>query len=107
MEERKNLSIVVPVYNEEEALPIFLPHLIEVLEKIKADQKILYEIILIDDGSVDGTYKIMKEFAQKHRFFKIIHFGKNYNKGKIEWPDRLINNWRIENYFADKAGRIP
>ena len=80
MEERKNLSIVVPVYNEEEALPIFLPHLIEVLEKIKADQKILYEIILIDDGSVDGTYKIMKEFAQKHGFIKIIHFGKNYGQ---------------------------
>ena len=80
LKEIKNLSVVVPVYNEEEALPIFLPNLIEELDKIKESRNLDYEIILINDGSTDKTYQIMKEYASKYRTIKIIHFGNNFGQ---------------------------
>jgi glycosyltransferase involved in cell wall biosynthesis len=70
------LSIVIPVYNEEENIPKLYEELKEVLEKLGKD----YEIIFVDDGSTDRTYEILKELAEKDKHVKVIRFRRNYGQ---------------------------
>lgn len=70
---KKLISIVVPVFNEEENIL----HLYEALQPVFAEiaQSYVYEFILVDDGSKDSSWKIMKELAlcddhiKNHFFF--------------------------------------
>ena len=55
----KKISIIVPCYNEEEALPFFYPVAHEVLEKLPDD----YELIFVNDGSKDKTLEILRDLA--------------------------------------------
>ena len=50
------LSVVSPFYNEEEVLPLFLAELRTVLEELNTT----YEVILVDDGSVDDSYRVVE-----------------------------------------------
>ena len=50
------LSVVSPFYNEAEVLPLFLAELRTVLEELN----ITYEVILVDDGSVDDSYRVVE-----------------------------------------------
>ena len=72
----KKISIVVPVYNEEENVPILYDKLKEVLEKIPYD----YEIIFVDDGSIDRTREILEEIASKDKKVKVIEFARNFGQ---------------------------
>ncbi len=72
----KKISIVVPVYNEEENVPILYDRLKEVLEKIPYD----YEIIFVDDGSIDRTREILEEIASKDKRVKVIEFARNFGQ---------------------------
>ena len=72
----KKISIVVPVYNEEENVPILYDKLKEVLEKIPYD----YEIIFVDDGSTDRTREILEEIASKDKKVKILEFARNFGQ---------------------------
>jgi len=67
------ISAVVPVCNEEENLPILVPELVEVLNKIALP----YEMIFVDDGSSDRSRKIMKEMALRYSTLRIIGFKEN------------------------------
>lgn len=67
------ISVVVPVFNEEENLPILIPRLVEVLNPLG----LCYEIIFVDDGSSDGSRSILKEMALKHSFLRIIGLKEN------------------------------
>jgi len=55
------LSVVVPVYNEEANLPILIPKLLEVFDRLG----FLYEMIFVDDGSSDGSRRLLKEMASQ------------------------------------------
>ncbi len=55
------ISLVIPVYNEEENLPELFRELTEVLEKLSVS----FEIIFIDDGSKDRSGAILREFAHR------------------------------------------
>ena len=55
------ISIVVPCYNEEEVLKIFYEKITEISAKVNAE----FEYIFIDDGSVDKTIELLKEYSQK------------------------------------------
>lgn len=57
------ISLILPVYNEEENLPVQYDRIIEALSKMK--KKRSYEIIFVDDGSTDGSRPILKELAKK------------------------------------------
>ena len=70
------ISIVVPCYNEEEVLEIFYNKIIEVTSKIDAE----FEYILVDDGSVDKTLEILKEFNQRDSRFRYVSFSRNFGK---------------------------
>lgn len=70
------ISIVVPCYNEEESIPIFYKEITKSLEIISID----YEVLFIDDGSKDESYKIMKSLAEKDPHIKYISFSRNFGK---------------------------
>jgi glycosyltransferase involved in cell wall biosynthesis len=69
------LSLVIPVYNEEEALPFLLPSLAPVLAKIPDCD---YEIIFVNDGSRDKSWTMLCEAAANDPRLKLIHFSRNF-----------------------------
>lgn len=70
------ISIIVPCMNEEKALPIFCEETVKVLSTMGVS----YELLLINDGSKDGTLHIMKELAKKNENIKYISFSRNFGK---------------------------
>ncbi len=72
-----NLSIVIPVFNEEESLP----ELTQWINRVMAIHPLLsYEILMIDDGSSDDSWNIIEELSQQHIQLKGIKFSRNYGK---------------------------
>jgi len=67
------ISVVVPVFNEEENLPILLPRLAEILEGIGLP----YEMIFVDDGSVDRSRRILKDMVSRYPSLRMIGFKEN------------------------------
>lgn len=74
----KKITLIVPCYNEEKALPYFFPEIFRVAEEMKDKAEI--ELLLVDDGSKDGTLKVLREFAQKDERVKYISFSRNFGK---------------------------
>ena len=70
------LSVVVPVYNEEQSLPTLLEQLTAVL----TDLKYPYEIILVNDGSTDNSLSVLRSFSAGHREVKVVDFRRNYGQ---------------------------
>ncbi len=71
-----NLSVVVPVYNEEKSIEIFLERLIKTLSKIETD----YEIIFVLDPSTDQTEKIILNELNKNKKIKLITFSRRFGQ---------------------------
>ena len=69
-----NISIVIPVYNEEKNIIILYKLLKSVLSKYQ------YEMIFVDDGSVDNTSSVIKDISKKDKKVKLISFQRNYGK---------------------------
>ena len=71
------ISIVVPCYNEEEALPLFYKE----IKKVMVDMdNIDFEILFVNDGSKDKTLNILKNFSATDERFKYISFSRNFGK---------------------------
>lgn len=70
------ISLIVPCYNEQEALPVFYEEVTKVASKLSQD----YEIIFIDDGSKDGTLSKLKLLATKDSHITYISFSRNFGK---------------------------
>lgn len=70
------LSVVVPCFNEEGSIP----HLYEKLNDVLRGIGCGYEIVLVDDGSTDGTYPLMETLAQEDEHLKLISFSRNFGK---------------------------
>lgn len=70
----KKVSVIVPMYNEEEVASICYKRLKEVLEEIKYD----YEIIFVNDGSKDKTLEIIEKISGEDNKVKIISFSRNF-----------------------------
>ncbi len=71
-----DISIVVPIYNEAESLP----SLVEAIEFAARETKLNYEIILVDDGSTDGSTQILTEIADKRQDIKGVILRRNYGQ---------------------------
>ena len=77
MEEKSlDISVVTPLLNEEESLPV----LCEWIERVMADNGFTYEIILIDDGSTDNSWKVIEQLSLKNPCIKGISLNRNYGK---------------------------
>ena len=72
-----DISIIVPMYNEEAVLDIFFTRIKAIMKKIPSCR---YEIICINDGSRDNTYPFLLKYAKKDKEIKIINFSRNFHK---------------------------
>lgn len=70
------VSVIVPCYNEQAALPVFY----KAVEKILSEMDYDYEILLINDGSKDHTLEVMKELARKDNHIHYLSFSRNFGK---------------------------
>lgn len=82
MNAQQTLSVVVPCFNEEESLPLFLKVLSSVAKKMEGEHSLAFEVILVDDGSTDRTLDVMKEQTNAHDplAIKWISFSRNFGK---------------------------
>ena len=71
-----DLSIVIPLYNEEESLP----ELCGWIKQVCTEHQLSYEIILIDDGSTDDSWKVIQNLRNTDDTIKGIKFQRNYGK---------------------------
>jgi len=71
-----DISIVIPLYNEEESLP----ELVEWIERVCTANKFSHEVVLIDDGSTDDSWNVIRQLASRYRAIKAIKFQRNYGK---------------------------
>lgn len=76
MEYTKDLSIVVSLFNEEESLP----ELVKWIEQVMSVQGYSYEIIMVDDGSTDRSWQIIKKLSETNPAIRGISFRRNYGK---------------------------
>ena len=74
--EKKLISIIVPCFNEEEALSYFYEETTKVFKTIKHD----YELVLINDGSKDKTLSVMESLAKKDKHVVYLSFSRNFGK---------------------------
>ncbi len=71
-----DLSIVVPLYNEEESLGELIPW----IDKVCTEHKLSYEIIMVDDGSKDNSWQVVQDLSERYSTVKGIRFQRNYGK---------------------------
>lgn len=75
------ISVIAPLYNEEEVLPLFFKEMTRVADKMTEERKGLeFEIIFINDGSKDGSLNLLREFASTDKRVKYISFSRNFGK---------------------------
>lgn len=74
--DQKLLSLIVPCYNEQEALPIFYREVTAVAQEMSCD----YELIFVNDGSKDRTLPILKELAGQDEHVVYLSFSRNFGK---------------------------
>ncbi len=71
-----DLSLVIPAYNEHESLP----ELLSWIDRVCQAEKLRYEVLIIDDGSDDGTWAVIRKLSEQHRQLRGIRFRRNYGK---------------------------
>lgn len=71
-----DISVVIPLYNEEESLP----ELLEWIGRVMEEHHYSYEVILVDDGSTDKSFHIIRGLAEKNPAIRAVRFGRNYGK---------------------------
>lgn len=76
MPEKLDISVVIPLFNEDESLP----ELTQWIQRVMDANSFSYEIILIDDGSKDRSWEVIEELAQSNPHLKGIRFRRNYGK---------------------------
>ncbi len=74
--DKPNLSIVIPLYNEEESLP----ELMAWIERVVTENGFTYETIFVDDGSTDTSWEVVESLAAVNPHIKGIRFRRNYGK---------------------------
>ncbi|XP_062092677.1 uncharacterized protein LOC133798420 [Humulus lupulus] len=81
----KYLSLIVPAFNEEHRLPDALDEMMNYLQHRAArDKSFSYEVVIVDDGSADGTKRVAFEYVRKYNVdnVRVILLGRNHGKGE-------------------------
>lgn len=76
MKSKVQLSIIVPLFNEEESLP----ELVAWIDRVVKEQQLSHEIILIDDGSTDTSWQVIKQLHTQYPEVRGLKFRRNYGK---------------------------
>jgi len=75
-EEKMSISLVLPLFNESRIIKELYEKVVNILNKMKYQ----YEIIFIDDGSTDASFRILEELYNQDKRIKVIRFRKNFGK---------------------------
>lgn len=75
----KCVSVVVPCYNEEQALPYFIQEIQQVAAQM-ARKQVELEILLINDGSRDSTLTLLRQYAKEYQNVRYLSFSRNFGK---------------------------
>lgn len=103
VKQKINLSIIIPVYNEARRIGATLSK----IKKYFANKKIIYELILVNDGSIDATLIVAKDFESQFTNFYIINFDKNYGKGHAVKSGMLVATGELRLFMdADSSVEI-
>ena len=78
--DEKLISIIVPCYNEEKTVSLFMDEISKVESQMKDESNVNFEYIFIDDGSKDATASILKDFSKKKENFNYIILSRNFGK---------------------------
>jgi glycosyltransferase involved in cell wall biosynthesis len=70
------ISVVIPLFNEADSLP----ELMDWIDKVMRDNNFSYEVIMVDDGSDDGSWKVIENLSSNYIHLKGIRFQRNYGK---------------------------
>ncbi|HFI0066589.1 TPA: glycosyltransferase family 2 protein [Streptococcus suis] len=70
------ISVIVPCYNEEEAIPYFY----EAMEKVRKEMGDRFEYIFVNDGSKDGTLKVLRQLSSQDQAVRYLSFSRNFGK---------------------------
>lgn len=76
----KTISVIVPCYNEEKALPVFLQEVRSVLDRMAAGGGLAYELLFVNDGSADGTLQLLRDAVQQDDRVRYLSFSRNFGK---------------------------
>lgn len=74
------VSIVVPCFNEEEALPYFFQAAVPVMDSMEQKYNVAFELIFVNDGSKDNTMQVIQELKEKDKRIKYLSFSRNFGK---------------------------
>lgn len=74
----EKISVVIPCYNEEEAVPLFYQEISKIIEKMK--KKVTFELIFVNDGSKDKTLEEFRKLAKQDKKVKYVSFSRNFGK---------------------------
>ena len=96
------LSIIIPAYNEEDRLPLYLTEIAAYL----AARNTCYEIIVVDDGSCDATARVVEEFSDTNGRVKLVRLAQNRGKGHAVKTGMLRSCGTLA-LFADADGATP
>lgn len=70
------ISVIVPCFNEEEAIPYFY----EAMEKVRKEMGEKFEYIFVNDGSKDGTLKVLRQLSGQDQAVRYLSFSRNFGK---------------------------
>ncbi len=76
----KQISVIVPCYNEQEAMPLFYEEFCKVRAEMKSKFLLSFQLVFVDDGSKDKTLSTAKKIAQKDNEVEYISFSRNFGK---------------------------
>ena len=71
-----DISVVIPLYNEDESLP----ELFAWIKRVMDENAFSYEVIFVDDGSTDRSWKVIEDLRKDNPEIKAIRFRRNYGK---------------------------
>ena len=74
----KKISVIVPCYNEQEAIPFFYDEIVKISKIMENDAE--FEYLFINDGSKDKTINVLRELAKRDERVKYVSFSKNFGK---------------------------
>ena len=74
------ITVVVPCYNEEHALPYFIPEIQQVAKTLETQYQVDLEVLLVNDGSKDGTLSLMRTYAGQYQNVRYLSFSRNFGK---------------------------
>jgi dolichyl-phosphate beta-glucosyltransferase len=97
-----HLSVVIPAFNEADRLPSYLQEVVGFLER----RGELWEVIVVDDGSTDGTGAVVRELAENQPSVRLLPFGRNRGKGAAVRAGMLAARGDLR-LFADADGATP